>query len=42
VIALLGIRRHQHADVAKWLAAALPVGILAELLLGLVYQQSFT
>jgi hypothetical protein len=42
VIALLGLRRHQYRDIARWLAAALPVALLAELLLGLVHQQSFT
>jgi hypothetical protein len=38
---LLGIHRHQHVRIAMWLAAALPVGIVAELMLGLVYRQSF-
>jgi hypothetical protein len=39
--ALLGLHRRQHRRIAVWLAVALPVGIVAELMLGLVYRQSF-
>jgi uncharacterized protein DUF6518 len=40
VFALLG-RREGHLAAARWLLLALPLGILAELLLGLVYERSF-
>ncbi|HEY1479302.1 MAG TPA: DUF6518 family protein [Gaiellales bacterium] len=38
---LLGIHRREHLRVALWLLAALPAGIVAEVVLGLVYRQSF-
>src|SRR3569833_4423 len=40
VFARLG-RREGHLAAARWLLVALPLGMLAELLLGLVYERSF-
>jgi hypothetical protein len=39
--ALVGLRGRQHARAALWLLAAFPAGAAAELLLGLIYRQSF-
>ena len=41
VFALAGLHRHQHLRAARWLLAAFPAGVAAELLLGLIYSQSF-
>ncbi len=41
VFALAGLRRRQHARAARWLLVALPAGVAAELLLGLIYNQPF-
>jgi hypothetical protein len=38
---LLGLRRGQHLAIARWLLVTVPVAMLAELILGIVYQQSF-
>jgi type VI protein secretion system component VasF len=38
---LLGFHHRQHRRIALWLLATLPAGIVAEMLLGLVYNQSF-
>jgi hypothetical protein len=40
LFAVLG-RRERHLPAARWLGATLPLGVLAELLLGLVYGRSF-
>jgi Family of unknown function (DUF6518) len=40
-VALLGLHQHQHRRMAAWLTVVLPVGVVAELLLGLAYRQSF-
>ena len=41
VFVLAGLRRRQYAAAARWLLAAFPAGVAAELLLGLIYSQSF-
>jgi hypothetical protein len=41
LIAALGFRGRQYARVGLWLVVALPAGIVAEILLGLVYRQAF-
>ncbi|MEV5750140.1 DUF6518 family protein [Actinoallomurus sp. NPDC052308] len=38
---LLGLRGRRYVDLARWLLVVLPIGLLAELALGLVYDQSF-
>jgi Family of unknown function (DUF6518) len=40
-ICLLGLRGWQHRMVVRWLVLVLPIGVLAEFALELVYQQSF-
>jgi hypothetical protein len=40
-VAPLGVHRRQCRRIALWLIAVLPVGIVAELALGLAYRQSF-
>jgi hypothetical protein len=40
-IALLGFHRRQHARIARWLVVTLPIGIVGELALGLLYRQAF-
>src|ERR1700733_5811525 len=35
---LAGLRRRQYAAAARWLLAAFPAGVAAELLLGLIYS----
>ena len=41
LIVALGFRGRPYARVGLWLVVALPAGILAELLLGLIYRQAF-
>jgi Family of unknown function (DUF6518) len=41
VFALTGLRGRQHGRAARWLLAAFPVGVAAELILDLIYNQSF-
>ena len=41
VFVLAGLHRRQYAAAARWLLAAFPAGVAAELLLGLIYSQSF-
>ena len=38
---LLGLAQRRQARLAKWLLVTFPLGIVAELILGLVYNQSF-
>jgi len=37
----LGAYRRQHLQIARWLALVLPIGVLAECALGLVYPHAF-
>jgi Family of unknown function (DUF6518) len=39
--AALGLLRHQPGPVVKWLLLTFPVGVAAEFILGVVYNQSF-
>jgi hypothetical protein len=41
VFVLASLHRRQYAAAARWLLAAFPAGVAAELLLGLIYSQSF-
>ena len=41
VFVLASLHRRQYAAAARWLLAAFPAGGAAELLLGLIYSQSF-
>ena len=41
VFVLASLHRRQYAAAARWLLAAFPAGVAAELLLGLVYSQTF-
>lgn len=41
VFAVLGLRRREHVHVVLWCLATFPLGVVAELVLGLVYRQSF-
>jgi hypothetical protein len=38
---LLGLRRRHYGRIAAWLVLVLPAGLLAELVLGLIYNQAF-
>jgi hypothetical protein len=38
---LLGVHRRAHTGIARWLLVTVPAAIVAVLVLGLVYQQSF-
>ncbi|HEY6538215.1 MAG TPA: DUF6518 family protein [Candidatus Dormibacteraeota bacterium] len=40
LLAVLGLRGWQHRLIGLWLLVALPAGVAAELLLGLVYSQA--
>jgi hypothetical protein len=40
-VALLGMHHRRHVRLLQWLLLTFPVGIVAELILGLVYNQSF-
>ena len=39
--ALLGLRGRHYPHVGRWLLATIPAAVVAELALGLVYDQSF-
>jgi hypothetical protein len=39
-VVLLGLVRRQHARLLMWLLVSFPLGVVAELILGLVYNQS--
>jgi Family of unknown function (DUF6518) len=41
VFVLASWHRQQYAAAGRWLLAAFPAGVVAELLLGLIYSQSF-
>jgi Family of unknown function (DUF6518) len=38
---VLGLDRHQYLGIARWLLVTVPVAMLGELILGLVYRQAF-
>jgi Family of unknown function (DUF6518) len=38
---ILGLGRHRHLGIARWLLVTVPVAMLGELILGLVYRQAF-
>jgi hypothetical protein len=40
-VVLLGLAHRQYARLLKWLLLTFPLGVVAELILGLVYNQSF-
>ena len=39
--AILGLARHRYLGIAEWLLVTVPVAMLGELILGLVYRQAF-
>src|SRR3569833_3017488 len=41
VAVLLGLRDRRHPAICRWLLVTVPAGAVAELILGLVYDQSF-
>jgi Family of unknown function (DUF6518) len=40
-VAVVGLFRHQPGPVVKWLLLTFPIGVAAEFILGVVYNQSF-
>jgi hypothetical protein len=38
---ILGLGRHRYLGIARWLVVTVPVAMLGELVLGLVYRQAF-
>jgi Family of unknown function (DUF6518) len=41
MVVMLGLAQRRHLQLAKWLLVTVPLGVVAELVLGLVYNQSF-
>jgi hypothetical protein len=41
VLALLGFHEHWHGRLAIWLVVTVPAGVVAELILGLIYTQAY-
>jgi hypothetical protein len=41
LVVVLGLAQRRHLQLVKWLLVTVPLGVVAELVLGLVYNQSF-